>query len=107
NMALAASGDANNAYVAGKIHGSELSALGINYNFGPVVDVNVNQNNPIIGVRSYSSNVDVINEMSTAYMDGIHEAGVISALKHFPGHGNVSVDSHYDLPEVSYSRDEW
>lgn len=107
NMALAASGDANNAYVAGKIHGSELSALGINYNFGPVVDVNVNQNNPIIGVRSYSSNVDVINEMSTAYMDGIHEAGVISALKHFPGHGNVSVDSHYDLPEVSYSREEW
>ncbi|MEZ9233169.1 glycoside hydrolase family 3 protein [Vibrio amylolyticus] len=107
NMALAASGDANNAYTAGKIHGNELAALGINYNFGPVVDVNVNQNNPIIGVRSYSSNIDVINEMSTAYMDGIHKSGVISALKHFPGHGNVSVDSHYDLPEVSYSREEW
>ncbi|WP_084781506.1 glycoside hydrolase family 3 protein [Salinivibrio sp. DV] len=107
NMALAATGDANNAYIAGKVHGAELSALGINYNFGPVVDVNVNQKNPIIGVRSYSSNIDVVNAMSSAYMAGIHESGVISALKHFPGHGNVSVDSHYDLPEVSYSREEW
>ncbi|USD43406.1 glycoside hydrolase family 3 protein [Vibrio sp. SCSIO 43135] len=107
NMALAASGDASNAYLAGKIHGTELAALGINYNFGPVVDVNVSQDNPIIGVRSYSSNIDLINEMSTAYMDGIHDANVINALKHFPGHGNVSVDSHYDLPEVSYSRQEW
>jgi beta-N-acetylhexosaminidase len=107
NMALAATGDTKNAYYAGSVHGEELSALGINYNFGPVVDVNVNQSNPIIGVRSYSSDLATIDNMANSYMKGIQQHGVITSLKHFPGHGNVSVDSHYDLPIVDYSRSEW
>ncbi|CAK3991687.1 beta-N-acetylhexosaminidase [Vibrio crassostreae] len=107
NMALGATNNAKWAYEAGRVHGAELSSMGINFNLGPVVDVNANQNNPVIGVRSYSSDLGIINEMSTGYLKGIQQYGMTVALKHFPGHGNVSVDSHYALPEVGYSAQEW
>ncbi|MCK5819218.1 MAG: beta-N-acetylhexosaminidase [Psychromonas sp.] len=107
NMALGASGDPHFAKQAGEVHGSELAALGFNFNFAPVVDVNSNQNNPVIGVRSYSDDLPIINEMSAAYIEGIHQYGLLTLAKHFPGHGNVSVDSHHALPIVPYSEAQW
>jgi len=107
NMAVAATRDSKLAKKSGQVHGLELSALGINFNFGPVVDVNAEQRNPIIGVRSYSSNLALIDEMSGAYIEGLSESGVLNAVKHFPGHGNVKIDSHYGLAIVPYTRQEW
>ncbi len=107
NMALGATGDPHFAKQAGQVHGSELAALGFNFNFAPVVDVNSNQNNPVIGVRSYSDDLAIIDEMSAAYIAGIHQYGLLTAAKHFPGHGNVSVDSHHGLPIVPYSEAQW
>ena len=107
NMAMAASRDVALAKKAGRVHGLELSSLGINFNFGPVVDVNTNQNNPVIGVRSYGSDLKLIDEMSAAYLEGIHQYNVLSSAKHFPGHGNVSMDSHKSLPTVPYSEKQW
>lgn len=107
NMALAATRDPHLAYQAGEVHGTELSALGFNLNFAPIIDVNVNQKNPVIGVRAYSSRVDLVNEMASAYINGLHSKQVLSSVKHFPGHGNVDVDSHIGLPIVPYSEHEW
>ncbi|WP_019612823.1 glycoside hydrolase family 3 protein [Psychromonas ossibalaenae] len=107
NMAVAATRDSQLAKKSGQVHGLELSALGINFNFGPVVDVNTEQRNPIIGVRSYSSDLTLIDEMGSAYIEGLSEYGVLNSVKHFPGHGNVEVDSHYGLATVPYTREEW
>lgn len=107
NMALAATRDISMAEGSGDIHGSELSALGVNMNFAPSVDVNVNQNNPIIGVRSFSSDTGLINQMASAYITGLQKNHVTATIKHFPGHGNVATDSHIGLPVVPYSEQEW
>lgn len=107
NMALAATRDANMAQHVGEVHGSELNALGVNINFAPVVDINTNQNNPVIGVRSFSSDIALVNEMSGAYIKGLQQNSVLSTAKHFPGHGNVETDSHFGLPLVPYTESEW
>ncbi|MFZ1872638.1 MAG: beta-N-acetylhexosaminidase [Chania sp.] len=107
NMALAATRDANMARHVGEVHGSELNALGVNINFAPVVDINTNQNNPVIGVRSFSSDIALVNEMSGAYIKGLQQNSVLSTAKHFPGHGNVETDSHFGLPLVPYTESEW
>lgn len=82
-MALGATRDPDSARLTGEIHGSELSALGFNMNFGPVVDINNNQNNPVIGVRAYSDRKELTEILSAAYIRGIHQYGLITALKHF------------------------
>ncbi|MHA7846814.1 beta-N-acetylhexosaminidase [Serratia sp. D1N4] len=107
NMALAATRDANMAQHVGEVHGSELNALGVNINFAPVVDINTNQNNPVIGVRSFSSDIALVNEMSGAYIKGLQQNSVLATAKHFPGHGNVETDSHFGLPLVPYTESEW
>lgn len=107
NMALGATRDPDSARLTGEIHGSELSALGFNMNFGPVVDINNNQNNPVIGVRAYSDRKELTEILSAAYIRGIHQYGLITALKHFPGHGNVSADSHVALPVVTSDEKTW
>lgn len=94
------------AYAAGKIIGSELSALGINTNLAPVVDVNNNANNPVIGLRSYSDDANIVGEMASATIKGMAEYNVIGCAKHFPGHGDTATDSHYGLPCVDKSFDE-
>ena len=106
NMALAATGDAENARVMAGIYGSELGLLGVNADFAPVMDVNDNPNNPVIGVRSFSDDPAVVSEYGSAYLDGLHGAGIIATLKHFPGHGNTDTDSHTGLPCVERSYDE-
>lgn len=107
NMAIGSSNDTNIAYKAGEIIGKELDALGINCNFGPVVDVNKNEQNPIIGVRSFSNDVEVTNKMGLAMAEGLNKAGVLNCLKHFPGHGDTSTDSHTGLPLVDESYEDW
>lgn len=100
NMAIAATNDANNATRAGKLMGEELKALGINTDFAPVVDINSNANNPVIGLRSYSDDATQVSTYGNAEMKGLKSAGVISCVKHFPGHGDTSTDSHTGLPVV-------
>lgn len=106
NMALGATGNPANAKKAGEIIGSELSALGINTNFAPVVDVNSNANNPVIGLRSFSDDPELVSQMGVAMIEGMNEYGVASASKHFPGHGDTATDSHTGLPVVNKSLDE-
>lgn len=107
NMALGATRNPALAELTGMIHGYELSSLGFNINFGPVVDVNNNQNNPVIGVRSYSDNKELVEQLSINYIKGIHKYNLLTSLKHFPGHGNVSSDSHVDLPVVNSDAKTW
>ena len=106
NMALGATYAANGtkyAKEAGKIIGSELNALGINTNFAPVVDVNNNANNPVIGLRSYSDDADMVGKLAAATIESMNEYNVVGVAKHFPGHGDTATDSHYGLPLVNKS----
>lgn len=102
NMAIGASKSSKNAYRSGKIIGKELAALGINVNFSPVLDVNNNPNNPVIGVRSYSSKPELAGKLGIKTMKGLQDEQIIATAKHFPGHGDTAVDSHYGLPLVPH-----
>lgn len=106
NMALGATGDAYYSYLAGRIMGSELSALGINTNLAPVVDVNNNASNPVIGIRAYSDDPQVVGQMASSAISGMAEFGVVACAKHFPGHGDTATDSHYGLPRVDKSLEQ-
>lgn len=106
NMALGAAADTEYARLSGRIIGSELSALGINTNLAPVVDVNNNPSNPVIGLRAYSDNPTVVGQMASAMVEGMAQFQVVGCAKHFPGHGDTAVDSHYGLPCVDKSLDE-
>lgn len=79
--------------------------MGINWDFAPVVDVNTNPNNPIIGNRSFGSEVENVVSSATAYTNGLQDQNILAAIKHFPGHGDTSTDSHLDLPVVSHNLD--
>ncbi|WP_043932384.1 beta-N-acetylhexosaminidase [Bacillus sp. EB01] len=102
-MLLGATGNPENAYQVGLATGKELKALGINWNLAPVLDVNNNSDNPVIGVRSYGESADKVGLFGQNAMKGMQDAGVITTLKHFPGHGDTNVDSHLDLPVISHS----
>ena len=78
----------------------ELAAMGFNLDWAPVADVDSNPKNPIIGDRSFSSSPETVARHVLAYLDGLHAAGLMGTVKHFPGHGDTSVDSHLDLPRV-------
>ena len=104
-MALGATDHPGNAYKVGLATGKELKALGINWNLAPVLDVNNNPNNPVIGVRSFGESPQKVSEFGRQMMKGMQDAGVITTLKHFPGHGDTAVDSHLDLPVISHSKD--
>lgn len=105
NMALGASRSTDLAWKTGDVIGSELASLGINMNLAPVVDVNNNPDNPVIGVRSFSENPQLVAELGVAYTKGMQSNGVAGTAKHFPGHGDTSVDSHLGLPEVPHNKD--
>lgn len=106
NMAVAASGDIGNATLSGEVIGREMSALGINTTLAPVVDVNSNAGNPIIGVRSFGDDADEVGSYGIAFMNGLSGTGTIGCLKHFPGHGDTSTDSHTGLPEVDKTKEQ-
>lgn len=106
NMATAASGNAKNAQIVGKIIGDELNAIGINTNLAPVLDVNNNANNPVIDLRSFSDDAETVGEYGVEMIRGFNEANIIACAKHFPGHGDTAVDSHYGLPIVNKSKED-
>ncbi|MCH7232696.1 glycoside hydrolase family 3 protein [Glycomyces sp. L485] len=107
-MALGASHDADAALTAAEISGDELRAMGINQNFAPVADVNVNPGNPIIGVRSFSSDPQHAADMVAAQVAGYQSDGdLASTIKHFPGHGDTTADSHTHLPQIDHTYQEW
>ena len=106
NMALGAIGEEAAVREAAGIIGEELASLGINVNFAPVMDVNCDPANPVIGVRSFSDSPELAARLGAAYINGLQDHGVISALKHFPGHGDTGTDSHTGLPRIEKSYEE-
>lgn len=106
NMALGATRDKKLAYEYGKIIADEIKALGINVNLAPVMDTNNNPNNPVIGLRSISSDPKLVGELGSEVVKGIQDQGVSAAIKHFPGHGDTETDSHLGLPVVDKTYEE-
>ncbi|KAB2591675.1 glycoside hydrolase family 3 protein [Streptomyces arboris] len=106
-MALGAGGSRSDTRRAAWIAGAELAALGINQNYAPDADVNVNPANPVIGVRSFGSAPESVAELVAAQVKGYQGAGVAATAKHFPGHGDTSTDSHTGLPVIEHTRQEW
>ena len=106
NMALGAAREPALAYENAGILGSELAAVGINTNFAPVLDVNNNPANPVINIRSFGSDPQLVSDMGAEYIKGLKSEGIITACKHFPGHGDTGTDSHTGLPMIDKSYDE-
>ena len=101
NMALGAINDLSVTKEVASMMGAELSALGINADFAPDVDVNNNPANPVIGVRSFADDAQTVAAHGSAFVEALNDAGVISTLKHFPGHGDTDTDSHTGLPCIN------
>ncbi|MGR3951646.1 MAG: beta-N-acetylhexosaminidase [Chlamydia sp.] len=106
NGAIGRTNDLKLAESAAFIAGQEMRAVGVNYNLSPVVDINSNPKNPIIGIRAFGTSVDVVVPFAKKTLQGYQKAGVLSALKHFPGHGDVEVDSHKATPILNKSKNE-
>lgn len=104
-MAIAAAGSTQDAYQAAYISGVELRSMGINMNFAPVLDVNNNAANPVIGVRSFGESPQSVAEYGARTIAGIQDAGIAATAKHFPGHGDTDTDSHLDLPVITHDRE--
>lgn len=99
-MTLGAIKENSLIYAMGKQIGEQCRRMGIHINFAPVVDVNSNPKNPVIGMRSFGQNPLLVAEKGAMYMKGMQNSGIIASAKHFPGHGNTFVDSHKDLPVI-------
>lgn len=106
SMALGAANDPQLAYQCGQITGAEARAIGIHWLFAPVVDVNAVPNNPIIGTRSYSEDPAQVIRMAKAFVEGAFSEGALCTLKHFPGHGKTTVDTHRAMAPVWGSLEE-
>ncbi|WP_370615166.1 glycoside hydrolase family 3 protein [Mumia sp. Pv 4-285] len=107
-MALGATRDARHARDAARITAEKLSAVGVNQNYSPIVDVNSNAMNPVIGVRAFGGDTDLVSALGAAQVKGFQDDGGISAsVKHFPGHGDTAVDSHYGVPLIDKSEEEF
>ncbi|WP_409292493.1 glycoside hydrolase family 3 protein [Peribacillus sp. SCS-37] len=102
NMALGAARSAELSEKVGTAIGEELSSLGINMNLAPSLDVNNNPDNPVIGVRSFGEDPELVAKMGMSYIKGLQKTGTAATAKHFPGHGDTAVDSHLGLPEVPH-----
>ncbi len=103
HMGIAATYNKNNSKIAGKIIGEEMDALGIDGLFAPVLDVNFEENNPIIGIRSFSDEPDIVINFAKEFLFGLSEARVAACGKHYPGHGGTTKDSHLEIPETYIS----
>ena len=104
---IAATNDTKYAYEMGRVSGVEAAAIGCNWSFAPIVDINRNWRNPIIATRTWSGDVDKTIAMSLAYMKGIQESGIAPAAKHFPGDGIDERDQHLSFSVNPYSTEEW
>lgn len=105
-MALASLNEPDEIYQAALISGKQLRALGMNFNLAPVLDINNNPANPVIGIRSYGLNAQDTWFFASQAVRGYMDAGVLCSGKHFPGHGDVAADSHLELPVNKKSLDE-
>ncbi|MBO9152785.1 glycoside hydrolase family 3 N-terminal domain-containing protein [Chitinophaga sp. GCM10012297] len=101
NLMLGAVQDSALIYEVGKAIGEQCKRMGIQYNFAPVLDVNNNPNNPVINDRSFGEDKYQVARLGIAMIKGMQDAGVMACAKHFPGHGDTDVDSHYDLPSIN------
>lgn len=104
NMTLGAIQDDKLIEKMGEQMGQQAKRLGIHFMFAPVVDINTNAQNPIIGNRSFGENKENVAQKSAALMKGMQKSGVYATAKHFPGHGDTSTDSHYTLPLLSFDK---
>jgi len=104
NMALGAANNPDLAYEMGMQIAKECRAIGIHQNYAPVLDINNNPDNPIINVRSYGEDPNIVSRLGLSFIRGMQEAGVIATAKHFPGHGDTDIDSHSDLPVLNFTR---
>jgi beta-N-acetylhexosaminidase len=102
-LTLGAIQDNNLIYRMGQQVAKDFKRIGMQMNFAPVMDVNNNPDNPVIGFRSFGDNKFNVAKKGTAYMQGMQDAGILTTAKHFPGHGDTNVDSHYDLPQLPFS----
>ncbi|MER6422366.1 glycoside hydrolase family 3 N-terminal domain-containing protein [Streptomyces sp. NPDC001137] len=106
-MAMGAGGSREDARTLGRISGAELRAMGINQDYSPDADVNINPANPVIGVRSFGADPDAVAALVAAEVAGYQRSSVAATAKHFPGHGDTAVDSHYGFPVITHSRELW
>ena len=104
-MAVAAAGDEQLAFEAARITAVESRAIGVHVNFSPIADVNNNPRNPVINTRSFGEVPDAVGRLASAYIRGYRAGGMLSTLKHFPGHGDTDVDSHLGLPIINQPRE--
>jgi beta-glucosidase-like glycosyl hydrolase len=104
-MAIGAAGEDKLAYEAGRITAIEGRALGVHVNFAPVADVNNNPRNPVINTRAFGERPDMVGQLASMYVRGLHAGGMLATLKHFPGHGDTDVDSHLGLPVIPRPRE--
>ncbi|MDQ0615805.1 beta-N-acetylhexosaminidase [Microbacterium sp. W4I4] len=108
NMALGAGRSTKDTRKAAAVTGQELLAMGIQQNNAPDADVNINPDNPVIGVRSFSSDPALVSQLTAAAVQGYQEdAGIVATAKHFPGHGDTDTDSHSGLPVITHTLEEW
>lgn len=105
-MMLGAMQDSSIMYRYGRLVGEQCKRIGIQVNYAPVVDVNNNPANPVINDRSFGENKYIVAEYGIQYMRGMQDVGVMACAKHFPGHGDVAVDSHYDLPVIKKDKEQ-
>lgn len=105
-LSMGAMAETDAAYQMGRAVGEQHKRLGVHVNYAPVVDVNNNPNNPVIGYRSFGEDKYRVAKMGVAYMKGMQDAGIMASAKHFPGHGDVAVDSHLDLPVINKTRSQ-
>ena len=103
-LTMGAAADADLTYRVGRAMAAQCRRMNIHVNYAPVVDVNNNPLNPVIGYRSFGESREKVALLGTRIMKGLQDNGVMACAKHFPGHGDVSVDSHYDLPVIQKSR---
>jgi beta-glucosidase-like glycosyl hydrolase/CubicO group peptidase (beta-lactamase class C family) len=104
-MAIAAAGDPKDAYTMGKITALEARAVGVQWVYAPVADVNNNPGNPIINTRSFGEDPARVSAFVSEFIRGVQENGAMATAKHFPGHGDTATDSHIDLPVIKADRD--
>ncbi|HET9997347.1 MAG TPA: glycoside hydrolase family 3 protein [Nocardioides sp.] len=107
NMALGAGRSTRDAHESAEVIGEELKAVGVTQDYAPVSDVNINPNNPVIGIRSIGGDAQLVSDLASAQVKGYHAGGVSAVAKHFPGHGDTGVDSHFGLPQVTHSLEQF
>ncbi len=103
-MTLGAVQDNQLIYRMGREVAQDFHRIGMHFNFAPDVDINNNPKNPVIGIRSFGDNKYNVTQKAKAYMDGMVDGGILASIKHFPGHGDTDVDSHYDLPQLPFDK---